>query len=184
MKKFAVVFMLVLCFGLFQVASGQGMKLGIGGNLTMPQGDWKDCVNDIGFGGTAQFIYMVTPEIGVLAQAGYLMFGGKDIDEGFYKYSYDITAIPILAGARYYFGAGEGPQPFVGALVGIHMMSSDVEVEFMGQKTSESTSDTEFSFAPVVGVEVSSFDISAFYMIISDANYIGARVGFNFPLGQ
>ena len=42
----------------------------------------------------------------------------------------------------------------------------------------EDSSNTDFSFGPVVGLEAGSLDLSAVYMIIKDSNYIGLRLGF------
>jgi hypothetical protein len=184
MKKYTVLLVLVLCLVISQFALA-GPKFGIGGNLALPQGDWSDITSSIGFGGTAQALFPMGENMAVGVQAGYLIFGGEEMDFGAAgSFDYTISAIPILATGRYYLGVPGGPRPFVGALVGFHLMqiSYDYSVTLFGVTTTAEGDDnsTEFSFAPMAGIEVGAIEISAFYMIISDANYIGARIGFNF----
>ena len=187
MKKYVVI-LLVLCFGLFQIVSAEGEKsVSVGANLSIPSGDWSDFAGT-GFGGTVQFLYAVNANMAVVGQAGYIMFGGKSIEMANYKTEWDYSAIPIVAGGRYYLGAGNGPKPFVGALVGLHMFKfkgKTTTTIFGTTQTNEgSESKTKFGFAPMAGVEVNNIDVSAFYMIISDLNYIGVRVAYAFPIGQ
>jgi hypothetical protein len=181
MKKYMVLSVIVFCLILSQLAFA-GPKFGIGGNLAIPQGDWSDLTSSIGFGGTAQALFPMGENMAVGVQAGYITFGGEKVDLGFAgDFDYTISAIPILAVGRYYLGVPGGPRPFVGALVGFHLMkiSADVNVTGFGSTTVDDNS-TEFSFGPNVGIEIGAIEISAFYMLISDANYIGARIGFNF----
>lgn len=176
MKKYTLLFVLVLSLGLLQVAFGQAPKFGVGGVLAFPTGNFGDIASSVGFGGTAQVLFPMGENMALGAQAGYITFGGEE----FGGFDYTISAIPILAEGRYYLGVPGGPRPYVGALLGFHIFSTSVEGEMFGFTVDESESDTEFTIAPMGGIEVGQLDISAFYMIISDANYFGGRIGFNF----
>lgn len=161
MKKYMLLLVLVLCMGLFQVAFGQAPKFGVGGIVGIPTGDWSDYENII-FAGTAQVLLPMGGNTAIGAQAGFGIISAKEGGD-------DINVVPILAQGRYYLGLPGGPRPFAGALVGFHNFSNG-------------ESKTKFSFAPMGGVEVGGLDLSAFYMIISDANYFGGRIGFNFGI--
>lgn len=183
MKKLALVMVLLLMVGSTQMVFAQGEKI-VGGaaNVGFPVGDWSN-VAGTGFGATAFFLYGYDANIKIGGHVGYLSFGGDDL--GDYEYSY--SAIPILAEGRYYFDMANGPKVYGGAQVGFHIFS--VDVDYTGQHSQlfdgdHSDSSTEFSFGPTVGAEFSSLDVSAFYMLVSDANYFGLRVGYGFPLGN
>ncbi len=189
MKKYTVWIMLILFLGLFQVAFGQGLpKFGVGGVLGFPTGNWGDLTNNVGFGGTAQVLVPVGENMAAGGHVGYIIFGGEDFERIIQgqtekaKEEYDYSAIPILAQGRYYLGVPYGPRPFVGALVGFHIFSVSHKSENVPNvpDVDESNTETEFSFAPMGGIEIGGLEIAAFYMIISDANYFGGRIGFNF----
>ena len=180
MKKYTVLSVIVFCLVLSQLVFA-GPRFGVGGNLALPQGDWSDLTSSIGFGGTAQALFPMGENMAVGVQAGYISFGGEKIEGPGGSLDYTISAIPILAVGRYYLGVPGGPRPFVGALVGFHLMRIDwtLDSPFLGSGDFNDNS-TEFSFGPNAGIEIGAIELSAFYMLISDANYIGARVGFNF----
>lgn len=190
MKKYTVLIMLVLCLGLFQVAFGQGPNFGVGGVLGFPTGDWADYVGGVAFGATGQVMFPMGENMAVGGQVGYIIYGSGDQQVGGYKIEWDANAIPILGVGKYYLGVPGGPRPFVGALAGFHIFSIDVTQEvptfnpLTGQFTTTTVKsdggDTEFSIAPMAGVEIGQLEMAAFYMIISDLNYFGARIGFNF----
>lgn len=184
MKKYTVLFVLVLCLVFSQLAFGQGPKFGVGGNLGLPQGDWADFVGSIAFGGTAQVLMPLGESMAFGAQAGYMIFGSEKFGAPGFSVEWDAKAIPILGIFRYYLGVPGGPRPFVGGMVGFHLFTIDVtqEVTFFGQTTTVTgdANSTEFSFAPSAGIEIGAIEIAAAYMLISDANYIYARLGFNF----
>ena len=100
------------------------------------------------------------------------------------KAEYTIAAIPILAQGRYYLGVPGGPRPFLGALVGFHLMQFKYSASytFLGVTQSQDFTDnsTKFGFAPMGGIEIGALEVVAFYMLVSDFNYVGARLGFNF----
>ena len=173
MKKLVSVLFVVL-FAFTFVNAQSKMALGVGANLALPMGTFGD-VAGMGFGGGAQFEYMLSPNISGTVSATYLMFGEKDFLD--IKYSYSI--IPIQAGAKYYFGNFYGL-----AETGINLLSLKVDVPartFMGvtipgSSTSSSTSEFGFGFGAgyVLPMGKNSLDISAKYQ-----NYASSTAAIN-----
>jgi hypothetical protein len=181
MKNLLFVILVALLSTGFIKAQSQGIS--IGANVALPMGDWSDGANT-GFGGTATYERSFTPNITGQVYAGYITFGGDEL-EGF---SYSYSMIPIMVGAKYFFQpSGKG---FYGnALLGVHLFTADVSVpdEFEPYYSGGSETSTEFSFGIGAGYEVpvggkNAVDITAHYMLISDANYIGARIAYRFGL--
>ena len=175
MKKYSVLLVLVISLVISQFAFA-GPNFGIGGNLALPQGDWSDLASSIGFGGTAQALFPMGENMAVGVQAGYISFGGESVEQGIPgfgsgKAEYTIAAIPILAVGRYYLGVPGGPRPFVGALVGFHLMQFKYSASytFLGVTQSQDFTDnsTKFGLAPTVGIEIGAIEISALYMLVS-----------------
>jgi hypothetical protein len=183
MKKYTLLLVLVLCLSQLAFA---GPKFGIGGNLGLPTGTWKDYVSSVAFGGTAQAMMPFGENMAIGAQAGYLIFGSKSFGvAGVASVEWDVKAIPILGVYRYYLGVPGGPRPFVGAYAGFHLfqnsVTSEITIPFFGtSKVTVDDNTTKFSFGPAGGVEIGALEIAAAYMLISDFNYIYVRLGFNF----
>jgi len=180
MKQLLSVVLLTVLFTGFINAQSQGVS--IGGNVALPIGDWSDVANT-GFGGTATYERSFAPNITGQVYAGYLTFGG-DETEGF---SYSYSMIPIMAGVKYFFQPGKGF--YANALLGVHLFTADIDypAEYEEFFTIDSETSTEFSFGVGAGYEIpvggkNAVDISAHYMLISDANYIGARIAYRFGL--
>jgi hypothetical protein len=166
-------------------ANAQGkIAVNIGADVLMPIGSFSDAVS-IGFGGTAQGEYLLAPNASLTLKSGYVTWSAKDVPSGF-KVSY--SGIPILVGGKYYF-MPEGKTRFYGTLeVGLMILSASAEGTYGGQTYKTSASETDFSVAPGVGVEIAAgakgaIDISARYWGIfkdGSASNIGARVGYKF----
>ncbi len=167
------------------------MKLGVGGELLLPSGNFGD-VAGTGFGGTANFLYQINNQISISAIAGYMTWGGKSIDIGLGKWEYSYSAIPILAGGRYYFTEGDS-RVYGSAELGFYMFSTEITTpsyDFFGvtiQGGTATETSTEFAFAPGVGFEMKlgenmNLDLTGKYVVISDANNLNLRVGINFFL--
>lgn len=178
MKKLLSVIVLTVLFAGFINAQSQWGS--IGGNLALPIGDWSDFAN-IGFGGTVTYERSFTPNIVGEAYAGYIMFGGEDYPGTNDSYSYSM--IPIMAGAKYFFQPGQGL--YANALLGVHIFTVDIpEYTLFGFTYGGSESSTEFGLSVGAGYEMpmgkNALDLSASFNLISDANYIGARVAYKF----
>jgi hypothetical protein len=155
--------------------------LSIGGNLALPLGSFGDAAGT-GFGGSATFEMEFTPNITGVATAGYMKFGGQDFGD----FSYDYDAIPIMAGIKYYFMPAN---PFY-AIGQIGFQIFNANASYSGPFSygfEASGSSTEFAFAVGAGYEIpaganGAIDITGTFNLISDLNYIGARVAYRFSL--
>ena len=183
MKK-AIFFLVVLLFTVGHINAQQGkMHLGAGLELGLPIGDWSDAAGT-GIGGTARFEYAFTEKVVGTFTTGYISFGGDDVGQLSYSYS----AIPFLPGVKYHIQSGL----YGMAELGLHFFSVDVEApsfSFGGFTTGGSTSATETEFSLTLGggyeTKVSDniyLDANVKIAIVSDANYIGARVGAKMPI--
>jgi hypothetical protein len=180
--KSVIVFLAVLAALAFcTVAKAEvGMK-GIGGALeiAMPMGNFGDQAGT-GFGVTANFQYGWKPNIDLMAQLGYITWGGKSIG----SYDYTIHAIPLQVGAKYYFTL-ETNRFYVGGLIGFHRFGITVKHPIYGDITS---SEGKVSLAPMGGYEMKIgenmlFDASARYQFVSDnLSYLGIRAGIIYKL--
>jgi hypothetical protein len=170
MKKIVIV-LLVLAFA--GISSAQGFKLGAAGTVAFPTGDWSE-LTDTGWGVDAFGVFDLML-LTLTVRAGYMSFGGKEFEELGEKFKTDITVVPVMAGLRWSFGAPVGPSFYAGLEAGVHNYTTTVE---FGGETLPSETETKFAIGPNLGVELAGFDISAFYMLVSDANYWGLRVGW------
>lgn len=179
MKKLLMVVLALICFTSISEAQKKSMFIGGGVEIAMPQGDFGDAFT-MGYGATATFEMAFSDQLYGIATAGYLMWSA---DEDAWGSNYDVSfsSIPVLGGIKYYFDKKGGF--YVLGQAGLYF--STVTVEYMGYSGDES--DSDFAIRAGGGYELSigktaMLDISAFYVIISDANSIGARVGAKFPL--
>jgi hypothetical protein len=175
MKKTLVV--LVMIFMVSQ-AWGLGIKIGVGGDIALPQGDWKDVTNN-GFGGSL-FAVVDVMVLKITGDVGYISFGTKTVGEDPFKYEYQTSAVPVLVGVRYDFGAPVGPKLFAGVKLGYHFFTSTVK---LGGETLPTDNESKFTIAPYVGVSLLMFELTGHYMIIKDANYIGLRLAYTLGIG-
>ncbi|MCK4560101.1 MAG: hypothetical protein KAV45_09980 [Calditrichia bacterium] len=170
MKKFLIVLVILSFAG---ISSAQGFKLGVAGTAAFPTGDWSEFTST-GYGVDAFGVFDIML-LTLTVRAGYLSFGENEEEIFGETYKTSITAIPVMAGLRWDFGLPVGPSFYAGVEAGLHAFTTTVEV---GGVTAPSESNTEFALAPNVGLEFAGFDLSAFYMIIKDANYWGLRLGW------
>ena len=164
----------------------QDSRISAGLELAMPMGDWADFTG-FGFGVTLGFELPVGDNLGVLAQAGYINFAGKDfeIDMGPLGTATvegaSLGAIPVQVGAKYYFTDNQ-EGVYLGVLAGVHIMSSSAE---------GAESNTNFGVAPMLGIFVTeNIDIALRYQMLFDKNevtdesttssYLGLRAAYVF----
>lgn len=177
MKK--VLAVLIVTFMVSQ-AWGLGIKVGIGGDVCLPQGTWKDSTNT-GFGG-ALYAVLDVQVIKLTADVGYISFGTKTFEDATTGIKTDVkmSAVPVLVGVRYEFGAPVGPKFYAGVKLGYHFFASTVEISGFPAVTDN---EDKFTIAPYVGVSLLAFEITGHYMIIEDANYIGLRLAYTIGIG-
>jgi hypothetical protein len=194
MKKLliAVVVLTVAVF-LGSSANAQGkMGANIGFDVLIPMGDFADAVN-IGFGGTGQFEYNVTPMFTVTGKLGYITWSAKDVSEAASQVGGSASAsfkgLPFMVGGKYYFMPAGKPRVYGQFELGLFFASATAKVDIPGVITQEtSASETDFTIAPAFGVEIpvgpkGAVDISARYWGIfkdGSAHNIGARAGYKF----
>ena len=172
MKKFLIVLVILSFSG---IASAQGFKLGVAGNVVFPVSDvLKSASSSTGYGVDAFGVFDIML-LTLTVRAGYLSFGETEYTIAGEKVTESTKAIPVMAGLRWDFGMPVGPSFYAGVEAGIHAFTTTVEVAGV---TAPDKTNTEFSIGPNVGLEFAGFDLSAFYMIIKDANYWGLRLGW------
>ena len=162
------------------------VALGIDPDVAFPLGNFSDVAN-AGFGINGNFQYRINPRWDLLLNLGYLHWGGKSNIVGF---DYSYSAVPFQGGAKYYFRTAslDSPRFYVGGLIGFHDMSLRIpRFDDAGRFLfSTSSSETEFSLAPLGGFEYGiardvNLDVSARYQYVAnDFSYFGLRAGLNF----
>jgi hypothetical protein len=183
MKKALVVLLILVCFAGVNQAQKKNMYIGGGLELALPQGDFGDAYT-MGYGATATFEMAFSDQLHGIGTVGYIMWSADDDILGS---SVDVTSgsIPVLAGVKYYFDKKGGF--YVLGQAGFYFTSYEIEGTYLGYSYSSDGSDSDFALRAGGGYELAigktaMLDISAFYVVISDANSIGARVGAKFPL--
>ena len=170
MKK---ILMIIIILSFAGISSAQGFKLGLAGNAVFPTGDWSELTSS-GYGVDAYGVLDIVL-FTLTVRAGYLSFGDYEQEFIGEKSTVSMSAIPIMAGLRWEFGLPVGPSFFAGIEAGVHNFATTIEVD---GNTLLSESKSKFAFGPNVGLEIAGFDISAYYMLISDWSYWGLRLGW------
>jgi opacity protein-like surface antigen len=188
-KVLSFVVIILLSFAMTNTFAAGKNYIGIGANIALPMGTFSD-VAGVGIGGTVSFEMEFTPNITGIASAGYLRFGGKDFTDPYYNFSYSYSDIPIMAGVKYYFTPAT---PFYGiAQIGFQIFNSNYETTvtvpgYYNFSGSASASSTEFAFSVGAGYEIpvgakGALDVTGTFNLISDLNYVGARVAYRFGI--
>ncbi|MBZ0205530.1 MAG: outer membrane beta-barrel protein [Flavobacteriales bacterium] len=170
MKKIALS---VIALAIAGSMMAQENRFSLGAELGFPMGDFGDGVG-IGIGGTLGFELPVGDNLGLMAQAGYMSFAGKDVSVTVLGVTAtsktDATGIiPIQVGAKYYVTDNQEGF-YAGLLTGVHMTS--VKVPEYNLTTGASTgtkteTNSNFSLAPLVGYIIGeNIDIALRYQMI------------------
>lgn len=165
------------------VAASAQIKIGADLNVGMPtSSDFGDYAGT-GFGGGINAKYMFNENMGAGLGFSYLSFPGKDFADGI-----NFTIMPITANFTYYFMT-ETLKPYAGIDLGLYTASSDAD---------GAESESDFGFAPVVGMEYAFTDALAlnvnlkYNYIMSkdddkgteDTSFLGINVGIVYSLGK
>jgi outer membrane protein W len=190
MKKLALVAMVMALVMMMSVsASAQGkMAVSVGPDVMLPMGTFGDGYN-IGFGGTAQFDYSLTPMLALTGKAGYLTWSVKNAPSGI---SASYGGVPFLVGAKYFFMPEGKVRAYghfeLGFMFG-SFSSSGTAPGFGSYSVSGSS--TDFAISPSVGVDIpagakGAIDISArYFMIMTTGNSsgnLGIRAAYKFAI--
>ena len=180
-KLFAlgVLTLLVVSLASAQFGPAKGkMTLGPAVELSLPIGNFSDFAN-FGFGGVARFEYGLDNNLALTANAGYLTWGGKDV-EGFSDYT--NSAIPIIVGVKYGFSQGL----FVSGELGLYNYNISYTLQDpygLGYGGEYSGSSTEFMFAPGIGYQTGALEgLLRFYVLDTDLMNLSLMVAYNFNL--
>ena len=122
MKKILIVFILL---ALSSMVSAQGFKVGAAGNIVFPTGEFSE-FNSTGWGVDAFGIFDLMA-LTLTARVGYISFGEGEISELGELVKTTTTAVPVMAGVRWGFGAPVGPSFYGGLEAGIHSFSTSAE---------------------------------------------------------
>lgn len=178
--------LVISCLAASTASFAQEPRFSGGLEVALPMGDWSEFTG-IGFGVTLGFEMPVGDNLGLIAQAGYISFAGKDIeiDMGpLGKTTVDgvsVGSIPIQVGAKFYFTDNQ-EGAYVGVLTGVHISKANVD---------GAESNTSFGVAPMVGFFVTeNIDLALRYQLLFDKNevtdesvtngYIGLRAAYTF----
>jgi opacity protein-like surface antigen len=178
MKNISYTLLIVLCLIGFSNAQDK-MSIGAGLVISLPMGDFGDAANT-GFGGTAAFEMSFTPQLVGVGNIGYIAWG-TDVD------GFGWSAVPVMAGVKYYFTPGMG---FYGlGQVGLTFFSFETpSITFFGTTIGGGTaSSSEFSLAIGAGYEMPigtnlMLDFTGAFNLISDLNHISLRAGVKYGL--
>lgn len=164
----------------------QSGRLSIGVEFAQPLGDLGDNAST-GFGGSLRYEFPMGDKLGITLTAGYITFGGKDIDFGGQTFEGpSMNLIPVQAGLKFYFKEQQAGLYIMGE-IGAHMAS-------FGEVNGESPDGhTSMSYAPAIGFHMAKIDIGLRYQFFSlegvdDAGetstqtegYVGLRAAFVF----
>jgi len=188
MKKLMTIVIAIVIIAGFTSTTKAQISLGLKAGIALPMGTPFSDGYGMGFGASAIGEYALNENMAIGLNIGYYAFSGKNMPSG---YEASIGIIPILADFKYYF-ATEGFRPYVGAGLGMYMVSSSVTTPVVtvngytyGGKVTGS--DSRFGFDPKVGFwmgEAFKYGASIEYNIASDFNHLGINIGFIYQLGK
>ncbi len=197
MKKVLLGFVvLILAVSFTTPMNAQGkMAWGVAGDLMLPIGDFSNAVK-MGFGGDGRFQYDLTPMAALHGTVGYFTWSGKDITDPFTGATASgpsFKGFMIRVGGKYYFMPAGKLRVYGLAEIGLFFSSTEaptIQTPF-GTIGGGSVSNTNFTYAPALGVEIPAgkinVDLSVRYDGIatsgSTTSNIGFRAGVNFPIG-
>ncbi len=145
----------------------QSSRLSAGLELAMPLGVFGNG-SGFGFGATLGYEIPIGDHLGLMAQAGYILFTGKDYtSSGITIKGPSSGTIPIQVGAKWYFSEQQKGF-YVGALLGVHMASvtSTVSDGTLTGTKEETKLNTNLSYAPLLGYMVTdNIDLALRYQI-------------------
>jgi Outer membrane protein beta-barrel domain len=168
----------------------QSTQFSFGADIALPMGDFGDGYG-LGVGPAIGLELPVGDNLGVTVQVAYDFLMPKSDLKDFVKSS---SMLPAQLGLKYYFSEQQAGA-YGHAQLGIHASSvTSEEFEFFGVTVpSETTSNTNFSWAIGAGYQLEKLDIGLRYNSISPdsdvdgaeaSSYIGLRLAYLLPLGD
>jgi hypothetical protein len=182
-KKLALCATIVVLMSVLAMSASaqEKMSVGAGVDLMLPVGSFGDSWGT-GFGGTAEFDYVINPKFSVTGKIGFLTWSGKDLPNGV---TATYSGAPVLVGIKWYPSfIPQNSVRFYGHFEIGFMMGS---LSASGKYATIGSSGTDFTLVPSVGAEIpagpkGAIDVSARYFDISKKGSIGFRVGYKLAI--
>ena len=166
MKKFTKLFALIACSLIVSLATNAQTYVGIGLKTGIPTGDFADYAG-FGLGGGIEVDYMVSDNVSVGFNGGYMAFFDNEIAPNVTGSS---VVVPLLANLRYYFG--DSPvTPLIGFGLGYTLVSQTTEVSIAGNTDDFSDNYNGFTINPHLGLRYAPSDRLSL-SLTADYNYI------------
>jgi len=168
------ILILLVVIGLFVPSMAQNQfNVGLNFMTAFPQDEFKDNVDQVGFGGSLDFVYRLSESpLGVGAYIAYLVYGSETRREPFSLTIPDVvvdvttTNSIILGHLLFRVQPGRGSvQPYVDGMLGFTLLSTDTRIEDVDDDdeiaSSNNMRDTAFSygFGGGLKVRVHEFDM-------------------------
>ncbi|MDX1364794.1 hypothetical protein [Arenibacter latericius] len=173
MKKQILFAVFSFFFGYVAFAQDGFHKIGVGAEIGLPVGDFSEAYN-MGFGATGKIYYGLNENANITGTLGYIHFGldgGSDVNG-------HLGMIPIMFGYNHDFDGF-----YVEPQVGLVAINSKVNMSNTGfGNFGGSSSSTEVSLSIGGGYNMEDWDFGVRYQIVNNANFLGLRVAYNFPL--
>ncbi|GEM_PF-1105437 len=191
-KLFYSILFLLFFVGLSKAQTNNNISVGAGLEVAFPTGGSFSNSSTTGFGPSATVDYELhTIPLTLTGYLGYLHFGSKSAQNTYVNYNgASANVVPLLGGVKYYFVPGLGV--YGTALLGVEFFSlnstgnNNNVTSYSGfNYPNPSPNQTKFTFAIGGGYELplnipGVVDLSARFMIISDANYFSLRAGYEY----
>ena len=186
MKKIAVCATMIALVSLVSMsASAQSqMSVGAGVDIMLPVGSFGDSWGT-GFGGTAEFDYVLSPKFSVTGKTGYLTWTGTNLPTG---WSATYSGVPVLVGIKWYPSfIPKGAVRIYGHLEMGIMFGSLSTSGPAGRTYPFASAGSDFTIVPSLGVEIpaapnGNVDLSVRYFDISRKGSIGFRAGYKLAI--
>jgi outer membrane protein W len=186
-KILVAIVVCALVFSVSQSSAESKMALSVGGDVLLPMGTFGD-VASTGFGGSVRGQYDINPMFSAGLTVGYYTWSGKDVAGVTLP---NFKGVPVRVFGKYYFMPADQKMRVYGiAELGFFFASVSATVGGV----SVSASETDFNYAPGVGLEFplgggnTKLDISVRYDGIATtgetSGSLGGRVGVTFPIGN
>lgn len=166
MKHLALLAVLLVLPGIATAGILGPLSLGVGASLNTPAGDFSDQAGT-GWGGMVG-AKLAVPIVDITGIVEYLDFGKKDVTGG----SKSASMWGFTVGGR----IGILPMIYGGLELGTYTATRTNEIS--GQTSEGKT--TYGSWAPIVGVNVASFDFNARYVVMDKASFTSLRAAYWF----
>ena len=174
------------------------MDVSVGGDILYPVGgDFSDFYG-LGYGGSVQWQYNLTPQAALGAEIGYFNWGGKDIAGSSTSYP-SFGGLPLRALGKYYFSPPGRERIYAIAELGMFFGSTgDTEVPSPIPGSApikvEGTSSTDFTYVLGFGVDFPVSEDGKIKLELSlrwdaiasdpSANNLALRIALTFGVGE